>query len=98
MTYMYKCLREQIDTLKRLSVRYIEVRPVLYILNHDPITLIITMEALMQNRLDRVETALNSLIDSIASYIPSTTAASDLLEADDELNECVDQCKLLIVN
>lgn len=51
----------------------------------------------MQNRLDRVEIALNSLIDSIASYIPSTTAASDLLEADDELNESVDQCKLLIV-
>lgn len=56
------------------------------------------MEAIMQNRLDRVETALNSLIDSIASYIPSTTAASDLLEADDELNESVDQCKLPIVN
>ena len=52
----------------------------------------------MQSRLDRVETALNALIDSIASYIPSTNAASDLLEADDELNDSVDQCKLLIVN
>lgn len=61
-------------------------------------TFTITMEAIMQSRLDRVETALNTLIDSIASYIPSTNAASDLLEADDELNESVDQCKLLIVN
>lgn len=57
---------------------------------------VIIMEAIMQSRLDRVETALNTLIDSIASYIPSTNAASDLLEADDELNESVDQCKLLI--
>lgn len=52
----------------------------------------------MQSRLDRVETALDALIDSIASYIPSTNAASDLLEADDELNYSVDQCKLLVVN
>lgn len=52
----------------------------------------------MQSRLDRVETALNSLIESIASYIPSTTAATELLEADDELNESVDQCKPLTVN
>lgn len=86
------------ETLKWLSVRYIDGIIIHVILNHYPITLIITMEAIMQNRLDRVETALNSLIDSIASYIPSTTAASDLLEADDELNESVDQCKLLIVN
>lgn len=60
--------------------------------------LIITMEAIVQSRLDRVEVVLNTLIDSIASYIPSTTAASDLLEADDELNESVDQCKLITVN
>lgn len=52
----------------------------------------------MQSRLDRVETALNNLIDSIASYVPSTTAASDLLEADDDLNKSVDQCKPLTVN
>lgn len=56
-------------------------------------TPVITMEALMQSRLDRVETALDALIESIASYIPSTKAASDLIEADDELNESVDQCK-----
>lgn len=56
------------------------------------------MEAIVQSRLDRVEVVLNTLIDSIASYIPSTTAASDLLEADDELNKSVDQCKLITVN
>lgn len=64
--------------------------------NHNLKSFVIIMEAIMQSRLDRVETALNTLIDSIASYIPSTNAASDLLEADDELNESVHQCKFLI--
>lgn len=52
------------------------------------------MNALVQRQLDRVDTALNTLIDSITSYNPSVPAAIDLLAADDELNKGVEQCKL----
>ena len=50
-----------------------------------------SMEAVLQSQLDRVETALTTLIESIASYNPSLTAARDLLAADDELNNGVEQ-------
>lgn len=49
------------------------------------------MEAVLQSQLDRVETALTTLIESIASYNPSISAANDLLAADDELNKGVEQ-------
>ncbi|MCJ1461738.1 hypothetical protein MMC07_000337 [Pseudocyphellaria aurata] len=49
------------------------------------------MEAVLQTQLDRVEKALTTLIDSIASYNPSIIAANDLLAADDELNNGVKQ-------
>lgn len=49
------------------------------------------MEAVLQSQLDRVETALATLIESIASYNPSIIAANDLLAADDELNNGVKQ-------
>lgn len=51
------------------------------------------MNALLQAQLDRVETALTTLIDSITSYNPSVTAAIDLLSADDELSKGLEQRK-----
>ena len=53
------------------------------------------MNSIIQGQLDRVETALNTLIESIASYNPSVTAANDLLAADDELAERVKSCEIL---
>ena len=43
------------------------------------------MNDIIQSQLDRVESALTTLIDSIASYNPSITATSALITADDEL-------------
>ena len=43
------------------------------------------MDSVIQGQLDRIDAALNSLVESIASYNPSVTAANDLLAADDEL-------------
>ena len=53
----------------------------------------ITMNTVIQNQLDRVETALNTLITSIESYNPSVPAAIDLLTADTDLQEGVKQRK-----
>ena len=50
-----------------------------------------TMNAITQTQLDRVETALNTLIESIASYNPSIPAANALLAADDDLNNGLKQ-------
>lgn len=41
----------------------------------------------IQAQFDRVETALNTLIDSITSYNPSPSAAVSLVTADDELTK-----------
>lgn len=49
------------------------------------------MDTVLHTQLDRVEKALTTLIDSIASYNPSIIAANDLLAADDELNNGVKQ-------
>lgn len=46
-----------------------------------------TMNDIIQTQLDRVETALTQLIDSISSYNPSIPATSALLNADDELKQ-----------
>ena len=43
------------------------------------------MNGIIQNQLDRVEVALNNLIESITSYNPSLPAAHALLVADDTL-------------
>lgn len=51
------------------------------------------MNTIVQNQLDRLENALNTLIDSIASYNPSIPAATDLVNADDDLNKGISQCK-----
>lgn len=49
------------------------------------------MNTTIQAQLDRVETALNTLIESIASYNPSIPAANALLAADDDLNKGLKQ-------
>ena len=43
------------------------------------------MDAVLQSQLDRIETALGTLIESIAAYSPSIPAANNLLAADDQL-------------
>ena len=50
------------------------------------------MNIIIQSQLDRVEMALNTLIESIASYNPSIPAANALLAADDDLNKGLKQC------
>jgi len=52
------------------------------------------MNAVIQSQLDRVETALNTLIDSISSYNPSPAAAFSLVAADDKLAEGLEQRKI----
>lgn len=49
------------------------------------------MEQLLDLRFQRVEAALNTLIDSIASYNPSQQAVVDLVAADDELSRGLEQ-------
>jgi hypothetical protein len=49
------------------------------------------MDSILQAQFERVETALTSLVDSIASYNPSTQAAQDLVAADDELSVGLDE-------
>ncbi|KAK4985827.1 hypothetical protein LTR66_008062 [Elasticomyces elasticus] len=49
------------------------------------------MLANFQARYARVETALNTLVDSIASYNPSVAAADELVAADDEVSESLHQ-------
>lgn len=51
------------------------------------------MNATLQSQLDRVESSLNTLIDSITTYNPSVPAAIDLLSADDELTKGLEQRK-----
>ena len=49
------------------------------------------MNAIIQGQLERVESALSTLIESIASYTPSIPAANALLAADDDLNKGLKQ-------
>ncbi|KAJ4383513.1 hypothetical protein N0V86_001565 [Didymella sp. IMI 355093] len=49
------------------------------------------MDDLLQAQFDRVEQALDTLVDSIASYNPNPQAAIDLVAADDELSHGLDQ-------
>lgn len=49
------------------------------------------MNTIILAQLDRVETALNTLVESIASYNPSIPAANALLAADDDLNKGLKQ-------
>jgi hypothetical protein len=49
------------------------------------------MDTIVQARLDRVETALATLIESITSFNPSIPAAEELLDADSDLTVALDQ-------
>ncbi|MCJ1244844.1 hypothetical protein MMC30_002045 [Trapelia coarctata] len=49
------------------------------------------MNSTIQTQLNRIEAALTTLTDSIASYNPSITAVHDLLAADDALTEGLSQ-------
>lgn len=49
------------------------------------------MNDIIQEQLDRVETALTNLTDSIASYNPSIPATNALINADDELKRGLKQ-------
>jgi len=51
------------------------------------------METMIDGRFQSIETALNDLIESITTYNPSVLAAVDLIAADDNLAESLDQCK-----
>jgi hypothetical protein len=49
------------------------------------------MDIILDAQLQRVETSLNALLDSIITYNPSITAADNLLVADDELSNGLEQ-------
>jgi hypothetical protein len=51
------------------------------------------MEDILSTQFDRVEKALTTLVDSIAAYNPSPQAALDLVAADDQLSQGLDQRK-----
>ena len=50
-----------------------------------------SMNGILQGQLDRIESALTTLNDSIASYNPSLPAATNLLAADDQLQKGLKQ-------
>ncbi|KAF2218124.1 vitamin-D-receptor interacting mediator subunit 4-domain-containing protein, partial [Elsinoe ampelina] len=47
------------------------------------------MLPILQTRYQRVEKALDTLLESITAYNPSLTAADELLAADDDVNEAL---------
>ncbi|KAG9523053.1 hypothetical protein KCV07_g2765, partial [Aureobasidium melanogenum] len=49
------------------------------------------MLSVFQTRFQRLETALNSLVESVAAYNPSISAADALVAADDDLDESLEQ-------
>ncbi|CAI6335049.1 unnamed protein product [Periconia digitata] len=49
------------------------------------------MDATLQDQFNRVQSALETLVDSIAAYNPSTQAAGELLAANDSLGRGLDQ-------
>lgn len=51
------------------------------------------MDTILDNRFEKVEKALATLINSIATYNPSPTNANDLVAADAELSEGLEQCE-----
>lgn len=52
------------------------------------------MDDLLDNRFERVEKALATLITSISTYNPAPALANDLVAADAELSEGLEQCEL----
>lgn len=49
------------------------------------------MDKSVDNRFDRLEKALTSLIDSVNKYHPSTVHAQELEDADNELSRCLEE-------
>jgi hypothetical protein len=49
------------------------------------------MLSVFQTRFQRLETALNTLVESVAAYNPSVSAADALVAADEELDESLEQ-------
>lgn len=49
------------------------------------------MLSILQTRYQRVETALNALLDSISAYNPSPASADELVAADNDVNESLEQ-------
>lgn len=49
------------------------------------------MLSVFQTRFQRLETALNTLVESVAAYNPSISAADVLVAADEELDESLEQ-------
>jgi uncharacterized Fe-S cluster-containing radical SAM superfamily protein len=52
------------------------------------------MDKSVDNRFDRLEKALTSLIDSVNKYHPSTLHAQELEDADNELSRCLEEGSL----
>lgn len=52
------------------------------------------MDKSVDNRFDRLEKALTSLIDSVNKYHPSTVHAQELEDADNELSRCLEEGSL----
>ena len=51
----------------------------------------IAMLSILQTRYQRVEKALDTLLDSITAYNPSITAAEELVAADDAISEGLEE-------
>ena len=49
------------------------------------------MDNVLNEQFGRVEKALTTLVDSIAAYNPATQGAIDLVAADEQLSEGLDQ-------
>lgn len=75
-----KPMRQPLDWLNLL--RY----PPTYQINKHP-----KMLSTFQTKFQRLEQALNTLVESVAAYNPSVTAADELVAADDELNKSLEQ-------
>jgi len=54
---------------------------------------IFSMDKVIDSRFERVESALAKLINSISLYNPSPSLATDLVSADAELSQGLEQCQ-----
>jgi len=54
-----------------------------------------TMDEIIDKHFERVEKALSTLINSISTYNPAPALANDLVSADAELSQGLEQCELL---
>jgi hypothetical protein len=47
------------------------------------------MEEIMEARFQKMETSVNTLIESMTTFKPSVSAVETLMEADEELNDSI---------